>query len=493
MADRIKRHYDLTTLKLSLHAEAPLPAVHVEFEVTTHHVPETVVSWRVPVEELGLPASLEGGLPMDDRFALPEEMVAELRWHLHEELDPERPLWLHLVKPYGFLGAVPWEALLQLHLDVPILRLPDFIVEPVRSRNSIDVLLCAADSSAEPIDLAAQVEFLAGRIAESLTLPTTVHVFTDSAVYAELLGREWQPRSGGTVLLYEPAYEPAGGAWQPADPDDNLLAQEWLRWMRDELPTSVDVAHFVVPGHVALGQGAFVLPAMSAWTDRSLDVVGAAALNRFTTQIGAWSVAFTCPRGQSSAIGLRLIADALAQVRPGPVLYHDLAADRDAEALMSSYVFLYADHPAPPPRSTSVFLYCQPFQVSTEPRKRDLLTAKALLGPPSGAAPSSRVRDLLAAETSTPAWIAASQRYVEQCEVRLQQWAAPGAVAPPEPTVAGVEKALELIQEIVHEYADAPQSPPSVPKPTVTSVAPSAGPEQKSVWRDGIEGPETTP
>src|SRR5689334_10194574 len=54
------------------------------------------------------------------------EVPQEVRWFIaewvHDQMGPSEVLWLYLVKPYGALGAVPWERDLQPMIEIPLLR-----------------------------------------------------------------------------------------------------------------------------------------------------------------------------------------------------------------------------------------------------------------------------------------------------------------------------------------------------------------------------------
>jgi hypothetical protein len=110
MAEMLKRHYDLSTLKVTLLADADPPSVRFDFELTREQVSETVASWLLSTTELGLPAMLDSAdiQGAGYRFRLPEAMAGELAHVVDSMAFPDRPLWLHLAKPYGHLGLVPW-------------------------------------------------------------------------------------------------------------------------------------------------------------------------------------------------------------------------------------------------------------------------------------------------------------------------------------------------------------------------------------------------
>jgi hypothetical protein len=463
MAMIIKRHYDLSTLRVELLADDDPPAVRCDLEFTRDHVPETAASWQLSTVDLGLPSMLDCAESQGAgyEFRLPAEMAAQLGGRLTDDAFPGRPLWLHLVKPYGNLGVLPWEQLLAPHLPVPVLRLPDFIVEPVRSRRSITVVLCADDGPGDPDEQADTIARLATTIARSIPLPATVHIFTTAQLYDRLRARrsavEWADR----VLLHDPSATLDIGRraaeHQDGDSADSAVRQDpnvWLDWIRDAMcGESVDVAHFLAPAVLRLGQGAVTLSGTPADPrDTGLTVVPTAALTRFTLQLGAWACVFSSPVGNPSEMGLRLVATTLADLRPTTLMHHEMRLDPGLTALSEGYRLICSPSPGRPPADPSVFLYCQPFQVETEPRKDELLAAATA---PAGSEPTEKVRSMLAG-ASTPAWVSTSQRYVEQYEWRLHQWQDPEQIPAPEVLSSGVSRALELIQGVVDRYADAP-------------------------------------
>jgi hypothetical protein len=482
MAEQIKRHYDLTTLKVTLLADDQPAKVRCELQVTEQHQPETVRAWAVHTDELGLPATLdpEQSRGPGYRFELPSALVDELADVLHNELDPKRPLWLHLINPRGHLGLVPWEQLLVPRIAVPVLRVPDFIVEPLRSRHSLDVLLCADDPHATPEAVAEQIASTANTIAQAASLPTKVHVFASAPVHSRLLVRYRHHKpDAGKVLLYDPAGASTDGDLAPVDQADPAAGppSPWLRWVRNEVcGHSMDIAHFLTPGNLTLGQGGLALSASPSDPDEGLQVLSTAAITRFTMQVGAWACVFGSPVDNVSEMGLRQAADTVAQLRPGSLLHHERRLDPTGDALAQGYRLLTATEPAPPPASPAMFLYCQPFQVVTEPRKHELLAAAS--PPESPLEPSPKLQRALAEETTSPTWLAATQRYVEQYEWRLRKWKE-GAVGPPSELPDGVEQALQLIRDVVYRHADTPpNAPPNLHKSQVTEVSQAAAPTE---------------
>ncbi|RZU49501.1 hypothetical protein EV385_1253 [Krasilnikovia cinnamomea] len=486
MAEMLKRRYDLNALKVRLLADADPPSVRCELELTREHQSEPVASWQLPATELGLPPVLDCATSHGTgyEFRLPDAMAAELAQAVRGAAVPERPLWLHLVRPYGHLGLVPWEQLLVPVLPVPVLRLPDFVVEPVRSRRAVTVALCADDGPGDLGEQADLVGRLAAAIVGAIPLPTTLHIFPTAQLYERLRHIKSPVDRTDRVLLHDPAAlgDDTSGTYAGADrapvypgSTDSAVGQhrnDWLTWMRDALcGHGVDVVHFLAGAVLRLDQGALALSDSPADPDDTgLSVVSTAALTRFLLQVGAWGCGFTSPPGNPSEMGLRLVATTVAGLRPTALLHHEARLDPGLRALADGYRLMTSPDPALPPTDGAVFVYCQPFQVATEPG-RDELPGVVATAP--GAAPSDKVRGLVTDAPATPTWVSASQRFVEQYEWRLHQWN--DAQPVPEQLTDGVAKALELIQGVVDRYADAPAVEPQSPPPPAMDISDAPG------------------
>lgn len=414
--------------------------------------------WRFTAERMGLPEVLDRrrALYQGYPFEIPAEVLAAMKgW-----MKPQRPLWLRLERPSGYLRLVPWEQLLTSPLGVPVLRLPDFETElPRETARALDVVLCGSAPSDEvPFPVGEYLVRIADRILSAVPRRTTLHVFTDGAAHAELEQR-WmaQGKLGPAIRLYAPqTAEP----YAVPDPTSRIqdpagrLESPWLLWMRDSLQgRSIDVAHFICHGYLWQDRGALAFaesPLKNDERHRSR-FVGFAELSTFATQIGAWSAAFTSPERNYSEMGLRLLADTVAQSRPGPVLHHELRLDPGCVALARAYQLLYAPSAAPPPVSPAVLLYCPPSLLETQ-EARDVARTRSFAVAAETPAQQS-LRTLYETEENVPAWVAAAERSIEQTSLRLRKVAeAPGK------TLRGgeidpVQDTLRKIEEIVARAA----------------------------------------
>lgn len=427
--------------------------------------------WRCTTSELALPDHFERRIERSGgySFQFPAWVVDQVRDHLADEA-PGQPLWLHLERPAGYLGAVPWERLLQPGLGVPVLRLP--VIEaglPRETPGTLEVLLCASGPVAkEPFDVAPTLRMMVDQIRSQAFRRIRIHVFTDREFQAAL-PLEWTrggALAGGEVIVHDPQ-----GAARFAIPEarervpevKDHLESPWLLWMRQALSgRSVDVAHFLCHGYLSFDRGAlsFSESPLENQDRRSARFVGVHELNTFLTQLGAWSAAFSSPENNYSEIGLRLLADSVAQTRPGPLLIHDLPRDPGCVGLGAAYRFLYAPVPGIPPASPALAIQCQPSRVAREVAgMRGGLESfsagtEAPLPPPGSPAASTEADPLaqvFSATENVPTWVAAATRYVEQQAVRLQEGQ---AAAPTESRrSASAADTLRQIQSIIADVA----------------------------------------
>jgi hypothetical protein len=464
MAEELKRQYDLVVLKLGLalpSGERTHVGIHCEIEAKVAGELTTLARCDLTPDDFGIPSRLD---PRQTRyrgydFKVPTELVQWLQRTLAETELAGRPLWLHLVCPYGYLGVVPWERLLVPRLQIPILRLPDFIVPPpAEVRTTLDVVLCcsmpAAKESFEAVDQMAQMVHY---IRDAAPRPrVTVHVFADAEFYGTLQlmfsGRGWLDAG---VRLYQPsdAYSVPDPSSRITDPGVGLVSP-WLLWMRDALKgRSVDVVHFLCHGYFANDRGAI---AFSQTPTRNEDsriarFVGTGELDTFVTQVGAWSCAFSSPRKNFSEMGLRMLADTLAQLRPLSILHHETELDLEGQVLRDTYRFLYATDPMSPPVSPAAFFYCQPYRVLPLDALIDLTAPPADVGFPVTA--SINVEELSDETGAIPNWLAAGERFVEQQHLDLKRGVDLNPSGVSRSTMQTVNSTLKHMQEILARSA----------------------------------------
>jgi hypothetical protein len=479
MAEALKRQFELTALKVTVQPRGA--GLGARLELNTHRGgrPQTLVGRWLDAGELGMPSCPEPGwLPV---ALLPRDFVLELASALEElDLDPAHPLWLHFVKPYGLLGMLGWEETLVRALHRPVLRLPDFLEPPRENRDVLEVALCCSEPVSEPgihpLHLLPMI--CRAMLAGSLRQHTRIHVFADEQFFG---GLSAEFAHDAHVSVHDPATSARYGV--TARNADSGAARRgvrnpWLLWMRDAMKgRSLDAVHFVCHGFFADERSALAL-AESPMSNRDREdarYVTAAELATFLTQTGAWSAFFSNPPRNYSEAGLRVVADTLAQMRPGPVVHHSLHPNTPLDELVDLYRFLYAPGPRPVPLQHDWFAYCQPALVLTQaplvggaPKRanRALDANAALFTPtPAIAAPVRRVRGRAnamafaapAAKDEVPSWVSASQRYVEQVSADLTREGDPrGAGAEVERTLAALQA---IVASVAREKGDAEAGP----------------------------------
>lgn len=378
---------------------------------------EHKLSLECSPQEMHLPVSVSEArsLQANDRdYVIPPRILESLRQQLG---DSNLPLWLSFPVPAGYLPGLPWERMLRAALPNPsILRLSYQTIQPITPRSSRDILVCFSFARAKETYL----RIPAGQIFASFfeNIPSNIaaysafHVFTDSELFAHAVAL--RDRSQGTYKIE--LYDPQSSALErPAESSDlsgdDPIDNPWLLWMRDALGTrSVDVAHFVTHGFLGRQDGLLAFSESPLANDDrgTARFVGGRQVCAFLDQVGAWSAAFSSPPGNYSILGLRMLQDQIARARPGPVLFHDMAADADNAGLNEAYQFAYAVEEAFPPMSTAVNLSCHPewampwTEGDTESRR--LLDDLTLAG---------RIPDVLEGPSNTPSWLASGQRALE--------------------------------------------------------------------------------
>lgn len=466
MAEMLKRQFDLLTLKVKLNTSGSIAMVRCTLEGRVGENFDTLHDWEFPASDLGLPEHLERrqSLYQGYDFNLPGDFRAGLAQAVVEQNPDGQPLWLHLAKPYGYLGMVPWERLLQPELKLAILRLPDFLANPPRETPSVlDVVLCSslplAKESFMVIDHLTQ---MAQCILDAVPRQTTIHMFTDREWYPQLKSRvNAMGLLGGPVQVHDPeaaASYPAPEASVRIGNRQGGIGNPWLLWIRDALQgRSIDIAHFVCHGYLSGDQGALAFSETPVRNEdrRLARFVGASELTAFLTQVGAWSAAFSSPEHNYCEMGLRQLADAIAQMRPGPIIHHEIPTDFDGQALAAVYRFLFGPALEPPPASPALFTYCHPSRLSTAPEARSQAryTLRAGAEPAGEAASHPVLKSLFETEDNLPSWIAASERFFEQQNLQLRKMAqGPGSER--QRSTEGLRQTLEQIQEIIAKAAE---------------------------------------
>ena len=445
MAQRLQREHSLPVVAVRLTQDASGPQVQVDLVVNEDGQQALHGSRAVPLKAFGSRTARD-----DPLLQVPEELVRYADDWAREVLEPGRVLWLHLVKPYGTLGAVPWERDLVPTLGRPLLRLPDVLPAATGSTTSIAVALIATAPAPEGPPPALMLGMPVARaLDKALQGRMHLHVFADAGT-EQVMTDNLRSAGFSRFEVHSPAdYRARADGRTTAGSD---LRSGWLRWVRDVLTgRTVDIVHFLVHGN-SLGTRGAILTPLEATEDRAIPVsVEAAEVESLLTQVGALVAGFSRLSDNWSDFGLRLVTDELGARRSGPVLLHDSGLDDEFFALEAAYRFLIDPQPGMPPSSASLQVHAQPRQVAQEARQ--LPPQGKDVGPePSAAVQAHFERD------ETPGWLSAAQRYLEQQEVQLLRFRSETERRTPSPTevarYAGIESALKKAHAVIDRHAE---------------------------------------
>jgi hypothetical protein len=227
-----------------------------------------------------------------------------------------------------------------------------------------------------------------------------------------------------------------------------------LLWIIDSLQGhSAEMIHFVCHGYLSSDMGAMAFaesPAINE--DRQwARFVGAQQLTTFSTHLGASSIGFSSPVVNFSESGLRLLADQVARLRPGPVLLQEVKEDSQCQTLAETYSFLYDGTRDTPPSSPALALYCHPSRVKQVVQQPDDIDQQSILNQFTLA--KGETLKIMESKGNTPSWVASSQRYLEQSVAQLLKSEPTSSSSKPSATREGVEEALSFLSDTLERYA----------------------------------------
>jgi hypothetical protein len=466
MALLLKRQHNLPTLLLAIERPADRSYARGQAVFTLQVGDTTIDQVRVPTADLNLPADLRelnAYQYQDPNFAIPPGLIAQIQARLPAVLAPGAPLWLLFDTSAGFLPLVPWEKLLQPLLGVPLLRIPNFLINPLVDASALDVAICASSPLSEPAFPLEQVLVrIASQLVQTVQRRVRIDMFADARVYSSLQAAVDAAGLRAQVRVHNP-YD-AKPRRARASAADSAPGAAWLEWITGALEgRSIDLAYFVGHGCLAENNGLLLL-AESPTRNRDREIfIGAQQLDLFLTSAGAWSVGFSAPPQNYSGSGLLLLANQLAKTRPGPLLLHDFADDQNCDALGAAFRFLFSGSGAAP-ASPAISLYCHPDTVQREVSgSYGIEPADDKLGYLT-LAHSDECRRLLQTKAETPGWLAKSQRVLEQSAAELNRSEPPEDN--PSATRAGSERALSFVADTLARYATSqPSGAPDQPNP----------------------------
>jgi hypothetical protein len=139
-----------------------------------------------------------------------------------------------------------------------------------------------------------------------------------------------------------------------------------------------------------------------------------------------------------------------------------LVSDMTASAVVDAYRFLYGVEPSEAPKSSSLFMYCQPYLVRSQSpvddgrrvrgaaahtAVRNMVQQRAV---ERAEADSSPLEPIFEKQESIQPWVASTERFAEQVQLRFQQSARDDVVD----DEAETEPAQSMRQEVAFETVD---------------------------------------
>jgi hypothetical protein len=441
--------------------------------------------------DFGIPASLTGEPVRDDMFRLPEPFAELVAAELGEETESEPPIcWLQLVEPFGYLALPPWESLLRARLGVRVIRLPSVALPRRRPGKSLQVtLLVAVPNPRRSGALRTQVH--SKQVAASSRLRRKASATADdspamdpdafSATDVDRLVRailSGSPRENTTVnVITTPwIHHDLKALWRRRGSDFPVRLHDAAH-LRDDLETSSrrsaqtpwlrvlkaaqngeqsDVVHIV--SHASVTDTAarlVVADPLPTSTNVASRYVSLQSLSTTLDELGAWAVCLTAAPPREEVAQMRYLSIRLAALRPGPILMTDYTHDPRFDDVREGYRFLFSRRAQRPPELGSGVVHCEPFRMTSQ--LRDPTGATTVIEPPPSEQPQAAVAKLMDSDT-TPMWLAAAQRFVEQRQIELTrlEGADDGKPISPEAAaiVRGVRQALETIQNALETKAE---------------------------------------
>jgi hypothetical protein len=464
MAEQLIEEWQLAVLRVRLDVTEPTPVVTTELVNYRDGRPHRLWARRHPLSAFGMSDSSS----TPDEVGLPDDLRDEIADSLRTDLHGEASLWIRLVAPYGYLGAVPWEKSLLGVVDVPLFRVPDRLplaADPGR-RWSVAIGISAAPDAEWP---APYVRDLVGQLADYVGPDVEVDVFADAGTHARLLQLGWTPPTWAHVYTPGVAREASvarvrrltswsyGSPGSPAPIDFTSPGRIWADWISTGLAgRAVRAVHVALDAVWDVEAPLLALspdPSKPQSTDACAFVV-ADDVQRLADAVGAATLSLGCPPDVTSEAAMRMIADSIGQQRPGATIHSSIEHDPHGAALARLHGFLAGRSRDRLPRDRSFFAYVQPEQVqtslatawpqpppTTQPdaaaAEDDLLPAASLPGT-YRTAPRDDLVSYYAEASSVPSWVAASERYVGQ---QLADLARPQDATPKPP---GSKNAYEL-------------------------------------------------
>ncbi|MEM1437000.1 MAG: hypothetical protein AAGG11_23330 [Pseudomonadota bacterium] len=434
MALFLARYWSLGVLRVHLDDSKLIPEVICRVIVNREGQAESEV-WReiFKLEEFTQPS-------------LPARLIDRVRSWCDSDAQEESVLWVHLVKPYGELGAVPWEHL-QNTLKIPVLRLPDVLPKEPPPEGRLDIACCisapAVKESIDPVQWALAVSTALEAMYREVNIHFFVHEDAQENVRDALSGKSW-PHT-----WHVPQW--------PGESQDHIFdSNPWIDWLtRASKTQNFDLIHFVCHGFRSQRTGRSMLslagsPAEGG--DSHASHLNSTKTLRLLDTVGAYGAVFSSPQGNYSVEGMRMVADAVGVRRSGPVMMHDTNLATDY-ALGLGYELILGKHERPLEPNSGLLFYVQPEIVlqgnSYAPPREDLGAAF-----PEREEATIRAAGIEKNETD-PAWEAVLARFANEKQFELDQLmkmvSSKNADSNRSAYARGIESALSDIRELLKE------------------------------------------
>jgi hypothetical protein len=455
VAELINEKWRLAVLGVQLELSAREPTVLLE--LVGYRIGEARPFWR---QRYPLSSFMSGTTPPDS-FSVPSDLPEHVAMILRHQIKDQAAVWLRLVPPYGYLGAVPWEEAIIEATDLPLMRVPDRlpIPAPLGQTSRVAVIFCAMSKftrAASRLRGFSSASYLRAFTKNLLAVsgPTQVDIFADARTVQALARRgipEWVSVHGPKKAAVSRS-TPVGGLTE---------------WITSGLSgNAASALHVVLDADFDLDS-----PLLAVQSDpnhanlrSSRVLVTADTLTALADAIGADILSVGSPPGNPADSATRMIADQIGRQRAGVTMYTSVERDPHGAALATAYAFASDQSgEARIPRSTSLFTYLPPGYIQNSLRRPwptqmpELLESTHL--PAYGQLESRRADFALQTRypgtSSVPSWVAASDRYIDT------QWAdLLGQASTPFPTTnltdsdnQGAAEGLEVLREIVDRHA----------------------------------------
>jgi hypothetical protein len=457
MAEAIRREHRLLTVRIVMMPTRGENQIRFE----SFHGDEHLLRRDVPADAVGILPKITPREYQGVEFHLVDDVASSIAQSLHERrTDPTEPMWLQVGPSSGHLAAVPWERLLQPALGGPVLRIPNFLADPIFLSGRLRVALCVSSPRAKmAFHVPSYTEDLVDAVQQAVPTGTVIHVFADMDAYYQLQSLAAHANDEHSLIVHDPMDAERFGV---GDVDRTLssvsdrLNSPWLLWMHSALASeAVDVVHFICPGYFSPNEGALALarsPTRNVDADWS-HFVGPRELISLFDLIGAWCIGLSPPHENVWAIGLRILADNLAWLRPGPLLLHDAEAGSKQD-LVDAYRFLFSHAHSDPPNTATLMLYSHPRRIDRYAVEGSTFTSAGERG--LARLKESPVFELLeklsfkadrgvkASETEIdPAWIQSGRLQMDQLLLRIGDQ--------DEATMKGMTEGLERFSRLLNE------------------------------------------